>query len=337
MRRALALVALPLMLLAAGCARPGTEPGGSGPDEHRESFDQRALAVAEAFRPGPSWTTGYVPLQDPTVLLGDPGFTPETEQAFLAGWYRDQIRMPTAKPGTGSIRFPDGTLTVPLVTAAEAYRQLDQGDPPPCPGRPARPGSKPGSVGGPIVEPGPDGWVTSPTPESPIAPSADPDAPVSSGPLNACVPLTVTAVRLGTAPVRTSRGEAQVPAWLFTVEELNAPVARLAVAAHAVTAVPEQVAPTESVPEDVVGAQDLQAVDGVRLSWRIGMGACDTGGTPLVAEYDDVVVVGGAITRATGICTEQLMLKTVTATLRAPLGARPVLDVVTGTPLVLRR
>ncbi|GAA2709282.1 hypothetical protein GCM10010429_23550 [Micromonospora olivasterospora] len=327
-----------MLVLAAGCAPAGTDPsGGVGdPGSQLAAFRQRATAVAEAWRPGQDWASGYLPLQDPTVLVGDPGFTTDTEQAFRAGWYREQITLPTDEPADGTIRFPDGTLTAPLVSAVDAYRQLDQGDPPPCPGRPAAPKPeqkpgfrpKPGATGGPIVEPGPDGSLVSPSP--------DPDAPVSGIPASGCVPLTVTAVRLGAAPVRTSRGEAQVPAWLFTVEELKAPVARLAVAPGAATPVPQAPAPAGQVPDGVAGAQDLTALSGTRLTWRIGMGACDTGGTPLVEERDDVVVVGGAVTPATGVCTDQLLLKPVTATLKAPLGARPVLDVATGAPLVLR-
>ncbi|PWR14543.1 hypothetical protein DKT69_15850 [Micromonospora sicca] len=319
MRRAIAQLGLPL-LVAAGCAPAGSGPAAGGPSagspDHRwEAFHQRAVEVAEAWRPGPAWRTGYVPLQDATVLTGDPGFGSDTEAAFRAGWYRDQIELPTAKPGDGTVRFPDGTLRVPLISAADAYAALDQGDPPPCAGRPKEPGR---SKGGPTIEPGPDGWVTSP---------ADPGA---------CIPLTVTAVRLDTAPVRTSRGVADVPAWLFTVTELKAPVARLAVAPSAVTAVPQGVAPTGPAPDVVVGAQDLAApAEGARLAYRLGVGACDTGVTPLVLERDDVVVVGGGVTRSTGVCTDQLLIHPVTVTLRAPLGARPVLDVLTGTPLVV--
>ncbi|WP_446218522.1 hypothetical protein [Micromonospora sp. IBHARD004] len=319
MRRAIALLGLPL-LVAAGCAPAGSGPAAGGPSagspDHRwEAFDQRAVEVAEAWRPGPAWRTGYVPLQDATVLTGDPGFGPDTEAAFRAGWYRDQIALPSAKPDDGTVRFPDGTLRVPLVSAAEAYARLDQGDPPACDGRPKEPGRP---KDGPTIEPGPDGPVSSP---------ADP---------RACIPLTVTALRLGTAPVRTSRGVADVPAWLFTVTELKVPVARLAVAASAVAAVPEGVAPTRPAPDGVVGAQDLAApAEGARLTYRLGVGACDTGITPLVLERDDVVVVGGGVTRSTGGCTDQLLIHPVTVTLRAPLGVRPVLDVLTGAPLVV--
>lgn len=310
MRRRVTLLGLPFLMALTGCLQNGAAPA-EDPDHRWESFHQRAAEVAEAWRPDPTWTTGYVPLAGPTVLTGDPKFTPETEQAFLAGWYRDQIAMPTDRPADGTVRFPDGTLKVPLVSADEAYRQLDQGDPPTCGGRPKIPG--------PTVEPGPDGPVNSSSGET------------------ACIPLTVTEVRLGTAEVRTSRGEATVPAWLFTIEELGAPVARLAVAEAAVARVPEGVAPTRTPGRELVGAQDLTSVEGSRLTWRVGVGACDSGIEPLVTEFDDVVVVGGGVVPATGVCTEQLLLKPVTASLREPLGARTVLDVLTGRPLTVVR
>ncbi|MEV0211743.1 hypothetical protein [Micromonospora sp. NPDC050695] len=312
MRRPALLLVLPL-LLAAGCAPTGAGPavGPTDPAERSAAFDQRATEVAQAWRPDASWRSGYVPLQGPTVLVGDPRFTPDTEAAFRAGWYREQVPITPMRVG-GEIQFPDGRLTVPLVNAVEAYRQLDQGDPPPCPGRPKRPGLP--SPGGPTVEPGPDGWATSTT-------------------QTACLPLTVTGVTLGAVPVHTSRGEARVPAWLFTIEELAVPVARLAVAPTAVTAVPEPTVPPRPLPDGLVGAQDLVAVDGARVTVRLGVGACDTGITPLVREGPDAVVVGGAVTRSTGVCIDLLKLEPVTVTLAAPLGARPVLDAFTGAPL----
>ncbi|WFE50140.1 hypothetical protein [Micromonospora sp. WMMD1155] len=312
MRRPVLLLVLPL-LVVAGCAptRADLFDGPSDP-QRAEAFDQRAARVAEAWQPGPEWRTGYVPLEGPTILTGDPRFTPDTEAAFRAGWYRAQVPLYPTRVG-GEIRFPDGRLTLPLVSAAEAYRQIDQGDPLPCPGRPKRPGLP--TPGGPTVEPGPDGWTT-----STAAPTA-------------CRSLTVTGVTLGSVPVRTSRGEAQVPAWLFTVEELAAPVARLAVAPTAVGRVPEPTAPAEPLPDGLVSAQDLAAVDGARLIVRLGVGTCDTAITPLVWERPDVVVVGGSVTRSTDVCPAILKMEPVTVILAAPLGARPVLDVSTGAAL----
>ena len=298
------------MLLAAGCAATDAGPadGPRSPTRGADAFDQRADQVAEAWRPGPDWRAGYVPLQEPTVLTGDPGFTPETEAAFRAGWYR--ARSDPADPGPRRRDpVPGRTAELPLVSAAEAYRQLDQGDPPPCAGaaqaaRPTQP------AGGPTVEPGPDGWCHAAAPQT------------------ACLPLTVTAVTLGTAPVRTSRGEAQVPAWLFTVEELATPVARLAVAPTAVTRRPraDRAGPAAAGrrgrrpgPRSRRRRPADRAARRRRLRHRdhaAGAGAAD-----------DVVVVGGGVTRATGECIALLKLEPVTVTLKAPLGGRPVLDV----------
>ncbi|MGR6317414.1 hypothetical protein Q2K19_05880 [Micromonospora soli] len=324
MRRSLALLGLPLLVLA-GCATPGSGPAaptGATPDQRWAAFDQRAAEVADAWRPGQAWRSGYVPLEDATVLTGDPGFTGETKLVFTNGWFRHQIPMPTATPPDGTIRFPDGTLRVPLVSAAEAYAQLDKGDPPPCEGRPMAPPPAPGGgvakPGGPTIQPGPDG-------------------PVSTAVDTPCVPLTVTGVTLGSAPVRTSRGQAEVPAWLFTVEGMRVPVARLAVAAGAIGAVPEGVGTDRPLTDGVVSVQSLDGVDGTRLDYRVGVGACDTGVTPLVLERDDVVVLGAGVTRSTGPCTLQLVLKPVSVTLKAPLGDRAVLDVAGVTPLTVVR
>ncbi|MEV6813362.1 hypothetical protein [Micromonospora sp. NPDC051296] len=313
MRRSAALLGLPLMMIVAGCAPAGTEPAKPGIRVDRyDAFDQRATAVAEAWRPGTAWSKGYVPLQEPTVLVGDPEFTAATKTAFLAGWYRDQADIPAAPAADGTVRFPDGELRVPLISAAEAYRQLAPSDPPPCPGPPREPATPP-----------------------PAAPGG-PDDPVSSRPQgDDCAPLTVTKVELGTAPVRTSRGTAQVPAWLFTVLEIDGVIARVAVAPSAVGAVPEPAGPSGPTPEGMVSAQDIQAVDGATLTYRLGVGSCDSGITPLVQEHDHVVVVGGTVVRTTDICNEMLKLEPVEVVLKTPLGARPVLDVITGAPLRL--
>ncbi|WP_281900323.1 hypothetical protein [Micromonospora humidisoli] len=323
MRRLVGLAwGLGLVVAVGGCAAAGSVPGGavpggvvSGgavdgePGKQRKVFDGRAVEVAGAWRPGPGWSSGYLPLQDATVLMGQPGFDAGTEAAFRAGWYRDQIVLPTDVPADGAIRFPDGALTVPLISAAEAYRQLDQGDPPPCEGRPR-----------------------GPRPSEPTA-GTRPDDPVATR--AACIPLTVTGVTLGTAEVRTSRGVAAVPAWIFTVAELTSPVARLAVAPRAVTAAPGPAAPDRPLPDGVAGADQLRRVDGARLTYAVGLGACDSGPAALVWESDEVVVVGGGVVRGTGECIDLAVFKPVTVTLVAPLGKRPVLDVATGRVLTL--
>ncbi|MGW0242643.1 hypothetical protein [Micromonospora chalcea] len=312
MRRVLALLGISLLTLSA-CATPGAAPvrtPPTGPDQ-RPAFTERAEEVAAGWRPGPGWRDGYVPLQDATVLTGDPGFTDETKVAFGAGWYRDQIPIPAAVPKDGTIRFPDGTLRVPLVSAADAYAQLRQGDPPPCDGRPAAP------------DPAPTG-------------RPGPNDPVSTSAPTPCVPLTVTEVRLGSAPVWTSRGRADAPAWLFTVDELAVPVARIAVAPRVTGRAPGGAVPTRPLPAGLVSAQQLRAVDGNRIDYVLGVGACDGPPTPLVLERPDVVVIGGAVIASTGVCTAQLVLKLVSVTLDAPLGGRAVLDAASGAPLIVQ-
>lgn len=304
-----------MTLTLAACAQTGDDsgaPGGASPDRWA-AFHQRADEVAQAWldRADPKgWRDGYVPLQHPTVLVGEPTFTEDTKQAFAAGWYRHQVELPPTDPAEGTIRFPDGTLDVPLLSAAEAYRELDQGDPPPCVRRPASP---------------PDATGT--------ASPGGPDTPVGSDAGSSCVPLTVTGVELGTVALRTSRGEAQVPAWLFSIEEVDGTVARVAVDPSAAGELPDPVAPANPPATDLVSAQDLTGVDGTTLHYRLGVGACDVDITPLVREAEDVVVVGGGVTRSPGVCTEQLVIKPVSVTLDAPLGDRPVLDAVTGQPL----
>ncbi|MDG4833061.1 hypothetical protein O7627_27695 [Solwaraspora sp. WMMD1047] len=314
MRHFSALLGIPVILMLAACAQGGgqaTDGSTAAPDPHREAFEQRANQVAAAWQEKTdqgAWQTGFVPLQDLTVVGDDAQFTDATKQAFAAGWYRDQVRPPTKQPTDGTITFADGNLDVPLVSAAQAYQEIDHGDPPPCPGRPAAP---------------------------PPAPTGGPDDPTSSGTSDACIPLTVTAIELGSTTLRTSRGEATVPAWLFTIEELGAQVARVAVEPSAVTAVPEPSPPAETAEPELVAAQDLTAVDGAELTYRLGVGACDENITPLVQERDDVVLVGGAVTRSSEVCTDQLLIEPVTVTLDEPLGERPVLDALTGQVLIL--
>jgi hypothetical protein len=135
--------------------------------------------------------------------------------------------------------------------------------------------------------------------------------------------------------VLTSRGQAGVPAWLFTIRELPGPVARVAVAPDAITPVPQP--DTGELPEvpGLVGAQDFTGVDGTRLSYRLGVGACDENIAPLAFEADDLVVVGGTATRRDGPCTDQLLIRPVQVDLDEPLGVRPVLDAVTGRVLTV--
>jgi len=316
-RRSLLLPLLaPLLLLAAcGQQRIGT-PGGGGSSDG--GFQQRATAVARAWRlhpPDQDWAHGFVPLQDLALPPVDGFPDAATKQAFQAGLFRLKGSLPDT-PASGSVRFPDGSLLrVPVVGARTAYRLLDRGG---------------AACNGPTTPP--------PARDSqPAPPSAGSPGGVTSTGLGPCTALTVTGARLSTAPLRTSRGVATVPVWLFTVEGLSGPVGRVAVSPDAVGQIPEPPA-LPSLPADarLEAAQDLVGVGGESLRFRVGVSPCDKDVRARVLEDDGVVVVGASFSRTYGSpCPAIMMLDPVRVTLAAPLGGRLVVDVVTGRPMAL--
>lgn len=312
--RKLILVPGVLLLLVAGCARPDqSSPGGpADPGATRQAFDTRAAAVAAAWQAvtiGGAWRTGFVPLQDLTIAPKG-GFPDDTmKQAFGNGWYTTAAPLPGVPFAPGIVRFADGsTMSVPLVSGRDAYGALDKGGAPPCPD------------GAPTGQPAPTG------PESPVGAPAP----------KTCARLLVTEVTLGEATIRTSRGQATVPAWLFTVAKLAEPIARVAVAPSAITLPPSPDLPAPSHVKGLVTAQDLVAVDGTTVTYRLGVGACDTQIQPLVHETAEVVVVGGSVVTVGDACIDILKLEPVTVTLAKPLAARPIVDVLNGANLTVR-
>lgn len=323
MRRTFAAVVVVAGL--AGCA--GTTGSGAGPGsgsaDPSAAFTERATAIAQAWHANAAtaaWRTGFVPLDDltvppPTGFPDDAGKT-----AFGAGWFVLQTTLPQTAPGSGTVRFPDGsTLSVPLVGARDAYGALRKGEPP-CPtGTPAVPPASPGTP-----------------PAGPGTPPAGPDQSTSTAAPHTCAVLTVTGVALGSTRLRTSRGQADVPAWLFRIAGLAEPVARVAVALSAVQPVPTPSLPAAPPIAGLVSAQDIASIDGARLVYRLGVGACDYDIRPLIYETPDAVVVAGAVRTRPGACIDLLKLEPVTVTLAQPVGARPVLDGGTGRALTVR-
>ncbi|MDR7279095.1 hypothetical protein [Catenuloplanes atrovinosus] len=348
--RRLPYLGMLLVLPVAACAAPGESPSAGAPSAGAPpAFTSRAEAVAAAWpaveAATPAWTTGFVPLQG--LLIAPAGLSVEQRQAFDAGWFTLTGTLPSDTP-SGQVTYASAVERTPLISAAEAYRLIDQGDPPPCepaggkrsPG-PASgggvsgvaPGSTGGATGSTGGATGPDGG-SSDGGREPAAPG--PDSPVSAAD-SGCAKLPVTGATLGTVPLRTSRGDATVPAWLFTVGGVPGPVARVAVAAGDTAPVPS---PSLAPPEagnaaNLKGAQSLVRVAGTTIDYRLGVGACDEQITPLAYETDEVIVLGGTATRSAEMCTEQLVLQPVTVTLAAPAGDRLVLDAQTGQPVIL--
>ncbi|MEV0714575.1 hypothetical protein [Asanoa sp. NPDC050611] len=303
--RLAAVAGVVFVVALSACAAPGRVGDGGGlgtPADDHEAVAQWAAEVADAWSPtGDAWQRGFVPLQDPITVEG--ALLEPEKRALAAGWWASAVPLPADRPARGSVVFRDGALPVTVVSAAEAYQEMDLGDPPPC---------------------------VSSSP-SPVDPSAGPDGSVSAPAGGDCVGLTVRGVSLSSVEMRTSRGVATVPAWRFQLDDGRA-VLRAAVADP--SPVPSPAAtPTRAAPPGIVAAQGVTGVSGLEVHYQLGVGACDRDITPIVAERPDVVVVTGGVTRAEGECTDQLLIEPVSVTLAEPLGDRPVLDGLNGTLL----
>jgi hypothetical protein len=166
--------------------------------------------------------------------------------------------------------------------------------------------------------------------------------PTRSGPCptagqpSACQWLTITAARRSTLGIRTTRGRAIVPAWRYTVAGLAQPLMVAAVAPSAMTSLPDVTLPDQQAPDGMVGAMSLLSTRGDVVAFTIGIGACDKDPRGLVRETPELVVVGGSVkpSDAGAPCTAQLLLQRVEVQTEQPVGTRPVVDALSGKPLL---
>ncbi|MFG2989747.1 hypothetical protein ACGFZK_10745 [Streptomyces sp. NPDC048257] len=148
--------------------------------------------------------------------------------------------------------------------------------------------------------------------------------------------LPVTGVRFGETTVNTSRGPARVPAWLFTVDGYDAPLARIAVG-------PQEVVTPPIVPVEDPGGSAAElfghqgAPEATTVSVSAGHGGCDAGAVVDVLEGAGTVVLAGRIlpgTRGPGaVCDAMLHVQTVQVVLSRPVGGRIIVDAGTGRAL----
>lgn len=108
-------------------------------------------------------------------------------------------------------------------------------------------------------------------------------------------PLSVTAVRFGETTVPTSRGRARVPAWLFTVEGYDTPLARIAIRAQELPAPP--IEPLGAFADGTAPLSGHSAGSPEATSFEVtaGHGSCDGGVAVDVLEGVDTVVLAGRI------------------------------------------
>jgi len=156
-----------------------------------------------------------------------------------------------------------------------------------------------------------------------------------------CDALKVTAAKLTTAQIETSRGPATVPAWEFSLQGTAVHVTRVAISARANISV----TPPPWNPDDPpVGLSIYSAsgtVGGRQLTVSF-VGAPKPGSQPCGADYDAeavesqtaVVVIIIEHNNATpGVCEAVGATRSATARLAAPLGDRAVLEVRDGLPV----
>ncbi|MFJ5228261.1 hypothetical protein ACIQBJ_00030 [Kitasatospora sp. NPDC088391] len=166
----------------------------------------------------------------------------------------------------------------------------------------------------------------------PLVPAARVAARLTAGgPCTDCsAPLVIDAVRAGTRQILTSRWQATVPTWEFSVEGYSGPFGYPAVAAT--------VAGPGRPPVPEAGMGGLAAVhrwtatsaDGSTVGVSVAHGACDQVLPGGVYETDRVVVLIGRTTVRSGSCVDLLVDTPVEYRLSRPLGDRVLLDAATG-------
>ncbi|MFI1280645.1 hypothetical protein ACH4U5_07715 [Streptomyces sp. NPDC020858] len=149
--------------------------------------------------------------------------------------------------------------------------------------------------------------------------------------------LQITGVRFGETTVRTSRGPARVPAWLFAVEGYDTPLARIAVGPQELPKPP--VEPLEGIDGGTASLFGHSgAPDATAFSVTAGHGSCDGGVAVDALEGAGTVVLAGRILPGAELppgaaCDAAMRMQSVPVTLSRPVGGRIVVDAATGAPL----
>jgi hypothetical protein len=306
MRRLLAPVLAAAMLVpAASCG-----PVRVGSPDVSPDFDGRAKQVARAWHDAgldTAWTTGFVPLDSLTQFDWNMSIMKDSSDV-------DRAVMLKAAIGNGWYRL---TGTLPTDTPATSQVKFADGT----------------AMSVPVVS-ATDAFAALHNPAAP---------PVSSCGEPNCA-LTVTGARLSTTTIRTSRGQATVPAWMFTVSEVTVPAVRVAVAPNAITALPDP----DRIWSQAPGFTRLEAVvqqgnpsppaQARRLTLHFTGGVCAETHTGYVYETPELVVLGVIIRNepgGDGGCPSAGKYATVGVELSEPLGNRVLLDVATGQPQTL--
>lgn len=153
--------------------------------------------------------------------------------------------------------------------------------------------------------------------------------------------LTITGASLRTADVDTSKGRATVPAWYFTAKGKSRPIVVVAVSADVLKPVVQPVPPPGLPKLDPghLGAERLTRIEGNTLTFTLSHGGCESDLRAHVAEFDDLVVIGGSHGPlvASAACAALVAYSTpAVVTVAVPLGDRAVISAATGVRLTPR-
>jgi hypothetical protein len=180
-------------------------------------------------------------------------------------------------------------------------------------------------------------WEDGETRPVPLTSAADVYGEMDSGIATRIGPdypaLEVTGVELGEMRLNTSRGPAEVPAWLFTFDGYDTPLRYAAVSA------PEPLAAAPIDPVEVDSEDELVGLETAgplsRDSRRITVtwtgGGCNTGDFDVLETDESVVIARSVGEPPEGVeCTAEVRTVERTVELDRPLGERAPLDASTG-------
>ena len=156
-----------------------------------------------------------------------------------------------------------------------------------------------------------------------------------------CQPLVVTGAKLSTVEVPTSRGQATVPAWEFTLQGTSVQITQVAVSPSAAPEIVPLAGPGRGL-ESASGARDSLVLT-VSFVGSPGTGdqmcGADYDGAAIESPYAVVVFVHEHPNTATMPpntgCAAMGARRSVTVQLAAPLGDRAVLDPSQGVPITV--
>jgi hypothetical protein len=151
-----------------------------------------------------------------------------------------------------------------------------------------------------------------------------------------CVVLTITQAAVGTVPIAVEGGTAEVPAWLFTIDGLKAPIARVALAADGsltqglktvAELLPERTDGLWSTRVERIELADGDATTARTLTLHFTGGVCDEDRVGAVFETPQLIVVGVNISSRGESCVLLGEAASVQVLLLDPLARRVVVGV----------